>query len=315
MWIALPIRWGGQQLRSSLRTTPTSILPRMTPNLPSPTDHGTGAADVRMRRLDDFAEAELITGRFADFRFRRHAHERLVVAALTRGCMRISRPDGHTDVGRDTLITFNPDLVHWGGAVAADGWDVRQFHVDHATLVELAREMELPVPAVADGFAATTLRDAALARDFVRAHRCFDAPGEELEGESRMLDVLVRAFGQDARRRGGGQPAAPESSPTVRCALEFLDAHFARNVSLAELAAASGISRCHLVREFTKTVGMPPHAWLVHRRVREGERLLRRGYAPAETALVCGFADQAHFTRAFKAANGVTPARFRAALR
>lgn len=57
---------------------------------------------------------------------------------------------------------------------------------------------------------------------------------------------------------------------------------------------------------------MPPHAWLVHCRVREGERLLRRGGAPAETALRCGFADQAHFTRAFKAANGVTPARFRA---
>lgn len=284
-------------------------------DLPSPSGHGTGVADVRVRRLDDFAEAELITGRFADFRFRRHAHERLVVAALTRGRMRISRPDGHTDVDRDTLITFNPDLVHWGGALAAEGWDVRQFHVDHATLVELARESELPVAAAADGFAAMTLRDAGLARDFVRAHRCFDVPGEELKGETRMLDVLVRAFGQDVHRRGDGRVVPPERSPSVRRALEFLSAHFARNVSLAELAAATGVSRCHLVREFTKTVGMPPHAWLVHRRVREGERLLRRGTTPAETALACGFADQAHFTRAFKAANGVTPARFRATLR
>ena len=278
-------------------------------------DGAAGATDVRVRRLDDFAGAELLTGRYADFRFRRHAHERLVVAAVTRGRQRVSRPAGDVDVGRDTLVTFNPDIVHWGGAVAPDGWDTRQFHVDHATLVELARETELPVAAVADGFRATTLRDADLARDFVRAHRCFDAPGGELEGETRMLAVLVRAFRRDARRRGDARRPAPERSPTVRRALELLDARFARNVSLAELAEATGVSRCHLVREFTKAVGMPPHAWLVHRRVREGERLLRRGVAPAQAALTCGFADQAHFTRAFKAANGLTPARFRATLR
>lgn len=178
---------------------------------------GTVAADVRVRRLADFADAELFTRRFANFRFRRHAHERLIVAAITRGRQRVSRPDGHVDVGPGTLITFNPDLVHWGGAVEADGWDTRQFHVDHAMLVELA--------------------------------------------------------------------------------------------------GAAGISRCHLVREFTKAVCMPPHAWLVHRRVRESERLLRRGRPPVETAIACGFADQAHLTRAFKAANGFTPARFRAAMR
>ena len=290
------------------------ILARMAPA--HSFSHPDGpAADVRVRRLDDFAGAELVTGRYANFRFRRHAHERLVVAAVTRGHQRVSRPDGDVDVGPDTLVTFNPDLVHWGGAVAADGWDTRQFHVNHATLLELARETELPVAAVADGFRATTLPDAALAHDFVRAHRCFDAPDGGLEGETRMLDVLVRAFRRNARRDRGGQRATAARSPAVRRALELLDARFERSVSLAELAAAAGVSRCHLVREFTKAIGMPPHAWLVHRRVREGERLLRRGVAPAEAALACGFADQAHFTRAFKSANGLTPARFRAALR
>ena len=46
-------------------------------------------------------------------------------------------------------------------------------------------------------------------------------------------------------------------------------------------------------------------------RVRHARRLLREGASPSDTALECGFADQAHLTRHFKARSGVTPAAFR----
>ncbi len=45
-------------------------------------------------------------------------------------------------------------------------------------------------------------------------------------------------------------------------------------------------------------------------RIAEARLLLARGVPPAEAALACGFADQAHLTRTFKRAVGVTPARY-----
>jgi AraC-like DNA-binding protein len=55
---------------------------------------------------------------------------------------------------------------------------------------------------------------------------------------------------------------------------------------------------------------MPPHAFQIDLRIGEARRLLAAGEAPAGVAATCGFADQAHFTRTFRRAVGVTPARF-----
>ena len=47
-------------------------------------------------------------------------------------------------------------------------------------------------------------------------------------------------------------------------------------------------------------------------RIRHARHLLRSGATPSDTAAACGFADQAHMTRQFKARTGLTPAVFRA---
>ena len=88
------------------------------------------------------------------------------------------------------------------------------------------------------------------------------------------------------------------------------DAH----VSLAELAALSGVSRFQLLRGFAREVGITPHAYLVQRRVRLARRLLADGQTPAHAAILAGFADQSHMTRAFVRQLGVTPSRYRAAV-
>ena len=67
----------------------------------------------------------------------------------------------------------------------------------------------------------------------------------------------------------------------------------------------------HWERLTTGFGALTPHAFLTDIRVRIARRKLQAGEQPAEIALECGFADQAHFTRHFKARTGVTPAVFR----
>lgn len=85
-------------------------------------------------------------------------------------------------------------------------------------------------------------------------------------------------------------------------------------MSLAELATLSGVSRFQLLRGFAREIGITPHAYLVQRRVRLARQLLADGQTPAQAALLAGFADQSHMTRAFVRQLGVTPSRYRAAI-
>ncbi len=79
---------------------------------------------------------------------------------------------------------------------------------------------------------------------------------------------------------------------------------------MAELAADAGLSRFELVRRFGQQNGVTPHAFQTNLRVDRARGLLATGVPPAEVAAVCGFADQAHLSRVFKRAVGVSPGRY-----
>jgi AraC-like DNA-binding protein len=62
---------------------------------------------------------------------------------------------------------------------------------------------------------------------------------------------------------------------------------------------------------FKRHYGMTPHAFLVNRRIQFARRQLREGKLIADVALDSGFADQAHFQRAFKQHLAATPGQYR----
>ena len=70
---------------------------------------------------------------------------------------------------------------------------------------------------------------------------------------------------------------------------------------LVELSAVAGLSRFELVRRFGAQIGLTPHAFQTNLRVARAKALLPTGAAPAAVAAACGFADQPHLTRTFRA--------------
>jgi AraC-like DNA-binding protein len=99
----------------------------------------------------------------------------------------------------------------------------------------------------------------------------------------------------------------------VRQVREYLQAHYAEDVSLAQLGALTSRSSFHLARAFSKTVGLPPHAYLESIRVQRARELLRSGTSVVDTALSVGYKDQAHFTHRFRRHTGITPGQYRSA--
>jgi AraC-like DNA-binding protein len=80
------------------------------------------------------------------------------------------------------------------------------------------------------------------------------------------------------------------------------------SVPTQDLARLSGVSEWHLIRSFHYEFGLPPHAYHLRLRLAFACELLARGLPVASVAYECGFADQSHLNRKFKAVYGLTPA-------
>lgn len=93
---------------------------------------------------------------------------------------------------------------------------------------------------------------------------------------------------------------------------ELLNADLGGEIPLRQLAMECGLSVRHFTRAFRQSIGIPPHRYLLKRRVEQAQHLLKDPALPLlEVALVCGFADQSHFTRVFSASVGVSPGVWR----
>lgn len=107
-----------------------------------------------------------------------------------------------------------------------------------------------------------------------------------------------------------GQTQPARVNPGIQRALGHIERHFAESVYLDDLAVLAGLSVCRFVTVFRRQVGMTPHRFICHRRIRHAKTLLREGMPPALAASEAGFFDQSHLSRHFKTICGVTPGRY-----
>jgi AraC-like DNA-binding protein len=94
-------------------------------------------------------------------------------------------------------------------------------------------------------------------------------------------------------------------------AADFIREHCTEVLNLDDICAAAQLSPSYLIRAFKQHYGMTPHAFLVNQRIQFARERLRSGELIADVALEAGFADQAHFQRAFKQHLAATPGQYR----
>lgn len=116
----------------------------------------------------------------------------------------------------------------------------------------------------------------------------------------------ARADGPAPRPLGGLPPRA------LRRVRDHVEQHLSEKIQLADLATIAGLSECHFSRAFKQSVGIPPHRYVMRRRIEAAARLIERtDRALTDIGLDVGFSDQSHFTRVFFSLMGETPRAFR----
>jgi transcriptional regulator of acetoin/glycerol metabolism len=122
-----------------------------------------------------------------------------------------------------------------------------------------------------------------------------------------LADVQRRVSSQSEMAARGGLSAA-----VLQRVHQHVERHLGETISLDALARAANLSVHHFARAFKQAVGLPPHRYLLERRVERAKGLLLESERPmAEIARMVGFSDQSHFARHFNRLAGCTPREYR----
>lgn len=156
--------------------------------------------------------------------------------------------------------------------------------------------------------------DSMLRTAMLRFGSILDDPALDQPGYPETLAILL-AF-EISRMRGQIKEPKPLQGGLpqwqVKVIVDYLDSHLADKTSISELSALLQLSRFHFIRAFKKTVGMPPHQFILHRRIERARELLaNRDLSIGEIAERTGFSGTAQLTRAFRQIAGTTPTAFR----
>jgi len=119
---------------------------------------------------------------------------------------------------------------------------------------------------------------------------------------SKFIDGLVARHTSGVEHR----PRGMLGKAVLERLKEYVAAHLDEPIEVATLAKMAGRSPFNFSRVFARSVGMTPHRYVVHLRLKRAIELVREGRSGfAEIAAQTGFADQSHLSRWVRRVHGV----------
>jgi AraC-like DNA-binding protein len=249
---------------------------------------------------------ELFSAWFAGTAYQKHRHDTYAIGVTDSGVQVFDyRGSVHASTPGQVVVLY-PDEVHDGRAGTGEGFGYRIVYVQPFLLTDAVRSLRgrpCPLPFVREPVSTNGMLSRAI-------DAAFRNPLEPLAVDTLIVDLAQALM---AGEPGGARSVSRRVDVrAVERARRFLDAEKTRIVHSRELESITGLTRYDLSRQFRIMLGTSPYRYLLMRRLEFARERIHGERPLVEVALDAGFADQAHFTRAFRSAFGLTPARYRA---
>lgn len=264
---------------------------------------------VRFWRERRYDHLECLTARFNKHEYVPHSHDTYVVGVILAGAESYTYRGAYHIAAAGSLVAIQPDELHDGKPLHAS-YAYRCFYPSVAVVKAVAADLrDRPVTGLPN-FAETVMDDPLLAGRLADIHWMMERHAPKLAVDTAFTESMALFLARHADLDGPGRRVGQEPV-AIRRVREYIDAHPAEDITLDCLAGIAGFSRFHLVRAFRRTLSLTPYAYLTGRRVARAKTLLMGERPLSAVALDCGFYDQSHLNRTFKAWVGVTPGQYR----
>lgn len=240
--------------------------------------------------------------------YARHSHETFSIGAITRGESTYINREVHLRVCTGTVVLMNPGDVHACNPIDGSPWSYVMFYVDTGWLGALQQALGLAEHPGFQALDSIMSRDRKLYDGVVQLYAVLT--DHDLSTEDKQ-DAATAFFTQLLQSLGTLPEPRGDAHDKLERAAAFIQENCTRALKTSDICTAAALSPSYLIRAFRRLYGMTPHAFLLNQRVQLARLMLKQGEPLAEVALASGFADQAHFQRAFKQLLATTPGQYK----
>jgi AraC-like DNA-binding protein len=238
----------------------------------------------------------------------RHFHEELELGIRQGDGWRFNYRGAMHSVPSNTSVVTQPGEAHHADAMSAQDCTFRGLRIGADLLQQVAievagRETEIPF------FPMPLVYDRDLNTQIVQVHQALAQSSSQLEQQTLILDLLAQLILRYAENPPCLAKLGEEIQPVDRVRA-YLEDYYDQEISLEQSSRVANLSSFHLNRSFSKTFGMPLHAYQIQVRILQTKRLLRKARSIEQVAIETGFVSQSHFGSHFKRLVCVTPRQY-----
>ena len=248
----------------------------------------------------DFVELRYSQG--SALAFKPHMHPTFSIGGVKKGKVSYEVDGQKAILAPGALVIINPETLHVCNPATEAERSYYMLHLD----IEWCFQVQQSMWEVSYFIPANTTRvdDIDLYDQYCRTMACLIDEKIHLQEKEQMMFELGEAVFSVVC---SPQPVKTKFAGDTETLKHILRTDLHKDFTINGLAKKMDANPYTLIRQFKAVTGITPHAFRMSCRIEKARELLREGKDIAQTALECGFFDQSHFHRHFKAMTTVTP--------
>mgnify|MGYP000521143629 CR=1 FL=1 len=251
----------------------------------------------------------LFKAHFTNFSCEKHVHDEFSITLIDKGLTHFFFKGMNYKFTDHTIVTLNPDEIHSCGALSDFGYQYKVIYINPDFIYQMQKEL-FSTNQNNLFFSNFYLEDEYLyhkLNSLILLER--NSLISNFEFEEEMIEVLNYILLKNCKNVHT-KIFIPDSI-LMNKAKNYINENYKEDITLDDICNEINLSKYHFLRLFKQTFFISPHSYLMIRRVEAAKQLLQFGNSIIETSFKCGFNDQSHLSRRFKAITGITPGNYR----